>query len=286
MGHYIPNPEDAEREIHVLVTGAGPFYSNNTNPASLIAANLPAALRARTHSGAGAAAVTIHVHATPHPWRVAYAWVREHIPPMLFPPDPGPEPDPPSSPPSPHPPPPPDPPELPSLDIPPPTTSSPTGPADPAASKGPRPNYDLTLFIGMAGPRAYYSLETQAHRDGYLFPDEDGQTMEGDALWAGWGAPAVLEPGFDSEDVWRRWKGGLMDEDVRPSKDAGHFLCDFIFYTGLVEYWRRDPDQDRPVMFLHVPGDYSEGAVQKGVRVTSGLIVALVQSHLDRGKLG
>ena len=62
----------------------------------------------------------------------------------------------------------------------------------------------------MAGPRAYYSLETQAHRDGYLFPDEDGQTMEGDALWAGWGAPAVLEPGFDSEDVWRRWKGGLM----------------------------------------------------------------------------
>ena len=51
-----------------------------------------------------------------------------------------------------------------------------------------------------------------------------------------------------------------------------------------MEYWRRDPERDRPVMFLHVPGEHDEEAVQKGVRITSGLILALVQSHLERGK--
>ena len=73
-----------------------------------------------------------------------------------------------------------------------------------------RPNYDVVLFIGMAAPRQFYTLETHAHRDGYLFPDVDGETMEGDRVWTGMEAPAVLGTGFDTEDVWRRWKGGCV----------------------------------------------------------------------------
>ncbi|KAI4155503.1 MAG: hypothetical protein LQ340_000956, partial [Diploschistes diacapsis] len=74
------------------------------------------------------------------------------------------------------------------------------------------------------------------------------------------------------------------DEDVRPSKDPGRFLCDFIYYTGQLEYWKRNPSGDRPVMFLHVPGDHTEEAIEKGVKVAGGLIMALVQSHVERGK--
>lgn len=78
----------------------------------------------------------------------------------------------------------------------------------------------------------------------------------------------------------------IQEEDLRPSYDAGHFLCDFIYYTGLVEYWKQNPRGDRPVTFLHVPGDYTEEALQRGVKVASGLIVSLVQSHIEKGKFG
>ena len=37
-------------------------------------------------------------------------------------------------------------------------------------------------------------------------------------------------------------------------------------------------------MFLHVPGDYDEAAIKKGVNVASQLIVALVRSHAERRK--
>ena len=41
--------------------------------------------------------------------------------------------------------------------------------------------------------------------------DVDGETMKGDELWQGaFGAPEVLGTGFDAEDVWRRWKSGLL----------------------------------------------------------------------------
>ena len=72
---------------------------------------------------------------------------------------------------------------------------------------------------------------------------------------------------------------------MRPSNDAGRFLCDFIYYTGLVEYLKQNPEGDRPVMFLHVPGEYEEDDIQRGAKIASGLIKALVQSHVECGKL-
>ena len=79
----------------------------------------------------------------------------------------------------------------------------------PSTSKS-QPNYDVVLFIGMAAPRDYYTLETLAHRDGYLFPDVDGKTMQGDEEWKKLGAPGILKTAFDTEDVWRRWKAELV----------------------------------------------------------------------------
>jgi hypothetical protein len=61
----------------------------------------------------------------------------------------------------------------------------------------------------MAAPRPYYTLETRAHRDGYFMPDVDGKTMLGDQVWADIGAPEVLKTGFDTDDVWRRWKNAV-----------------------------------------------------------------------------
>lgn len=73
-----------------------------------------------------------------------------------------------------------------------------------------KPRFDYILHIGMAAPREYFTMETCAHRDRYLGKDESGETMEGDTLWRDeYKAPELLRPGFDAEDVWRRWKSEL-----------------------------------------------------------------------------
>jgi hypothetical protein len=74
-----------------------------------------------------------------------------------------------------------------------------------------------------------------------------------------------------------------QNEDIRPSSDAGHYLCDFTYYTSLVEYWRRNPEGERPVMFFHVPGGAEEKDVERGRRVALGLIAALV-ANWRRGR--
>lgn len=77
-----------------------------------------------------------------------------------------------------------------------------------------------------------------------------------------------------------------QNEDIRPSSDAGHYLCDFTYYTSLVEYWRRNPQGERPVMFFHVPGGAEEKDVERGRRVALGLIAALVANWMKGRERG
>jgi pyroglutamyl-peptidase len=155
------------------------------------------------------------------------------------------------------------------------------------AAKPPKetPNYDMILNIGMAPGRKFFTLETCAHRDGYNKKDVEGKTLERDTLWKEvYKSPEILHTSFDTEDVWRRWKSGLVGEDVRPSNNAGHYLCDFTYYACMLEYWRRDPDGQRPCIFLHVPGGWSAEDVLRGKEVALGLIAACVGSEKARGK--
>ena len=70
-----------------------------------------------------------------------------------------------------------------------------------------------------------------------------------------------------------------QDEDLQPSDDPGRYLCDFVYYTSMVEYWRRDPESARPVMFLHVPDGVTDQDVARGKKVALGLIEALIASE-------
>ena len=148
-----------------------------------------------------------------------------------------------------------------------------------------KPKYDIVLNIGLAPGRKFYTLETLAHRDGYNGKDEDGKTLEGDKSWQSeYNAPEKLCTSFNTEDVWRRWKSGLTDVDLRPSNDAGHYLCDFTYYACMLEYWRREPKGRRPCMFLHVPSGLEEENIGRGRAVALGLITALVASETSKAK--
>lgn len=137
----------------------------------------------------------------------------------------------------------------------------------------------------MAGGRSFYTVETRAHRDGYKLRDVDGNDMEDDIVWReGFQSPEILysdlDAGGDVYERWRRYMEGLdRGADVRVSDDAGRYLCDFIYYSSLVEAWGEE--KDMKVLFLHVPGDTDEAAVERGRRVAVGLIRAMVESWCE-----
>ena len=78
-------------------------------------------------------------------------------------------------------------------------------------------------------------------------------------------------------NCWADWLTPNQDLDVRPSEDAGRYLCDFIYYSSLAELWKRD--EERRVVFLHVPVESDEAAIARGREVLIELIRALVQSR-------
>ncbi|KAL9600737.1 MAG: hypothetical protein Q9219_002978 [cf. Caloplaca sp. 3 TL-2023] len=259
MGSRDLDAEDIKEEIIVLVTGFGPFGNNRINPSHLIASTLPSSFTADNLPN-----IKI-VTATPIP--AEYHLVRNAVPRLLFPQTPA------------------------KARI---NVSAPMGDAlslsledlllvDSTVES--RPRFDFVVHIGMAAPRKYFTMETHAHRDGYVARDEAGESLEGDTFWRDrYEAPETLNPGFDVEDVWRRWKSELVGIDVRTSNDAGRYLCDFIYYASLVEYWRRNPGMKAPVMFLHVPGKIEELDIEIGRKVTLGLIGAMVGSAMrDKG---
>ncbi|KAL8941686.1 MAG: hypothetical protein Q9216_002099 [Gyalolechia sp. 2 TL-2023] len=264
MGSRDPDVEIVKEEVTVLVTGFGvrfplpdlftaaPFGNNRNNPSHLIASTLPSSFTSENLPN-----IKI-IRASPIP--VQYHLVRDVIPRFLFPQ----------------------------------TTAQAAADSSRLAlpltdfplvdsAAGAKPRFDFVLHIGMAAPRKYYTVETCAHRDGYVARDEAGQSLDGDTFWRDeYEAPEILRPGFDTDDVWRRWKSELMGVDIRPSNDAGRFLCDFIYYTSLVEYWRRDPDVMAPAMFLHVPGRFEDLDIETGRKVALGLIAAMVESAIRK----
>lgn len=76
------------------------------------------------------------------------------------------------------------------------------------------PRIDATVHIGMAGPRLFYSIERRGHRDGYAFPDVDGNRLEDEERrkvegedWIWYGCPEEILSHLDTQDVLERWKG-------------------------------------------------------------------------------
>ena len=83
-----------------------------------------------------------------------------------------------------------------------------------------------------------------------------------------WGTcPEILKPTFNCEDVLERWRKNIgTDEiDVRRSDDPGYFLCAFIYFASMAWFWKRQ-EKERPVMFLHVPQETTEEALERGTK--------------------
>jgi pyroglutamyl-peptidase len=148
--------------------------------------------------------------------------------------------------------------------------------------------HDIFLHIGLAASRSFFALERQSFREPYWeIKDIDGETFsKEETLKLFKDCPRILKPTFNCDDVWRRWRSNLStvspNADIRPSDDPGNYLCGFVYYLSMSEFWKRGAEE-RPVMFMHVPDCPTAAEVEEGKKIAVGLIRALVDS---REKLG
>ena len=154
---------------------------------------------------------------------------------------------------------------------------------------------DLVLHIGMASGRKFYAIERYAHRDGYhKNKDLDDRNLALDDGLVQFGdCPAVMTTSLEYSEILARWISNVRGlpatsagfaADCRESTDAGHYLCDYIYFSSLAWFARvnghmeEGKASDRPVLFLHVPPDSDEEMLRKGLDVTVGLIEAMVDT--------
>lgn len=153
---------------------------------------------------------------------------------------------------------------------------------------------DLVLHIGMASGRSFYTAELFGNRDGYyrnkdidgkILPADDGLIHFGDC-------PPAMTTSLNFDEIVKKWKAILLkipgslpghNADCRPSDDAGHYLCDYIYFNSLAWYGRVNNDMQgksasaRPVLFLHVPAESDPETLEEGREVTLALIGAMVE---------
>lgn len=76
------------------------------------------------------------------------------------------------------------------------------------------------------------------------------------------------------------------DAQLRISEDAGHFLCDFIYYSSLSHLYAHHPGKPRKVLFMHVPADANEQTIPRGVEMALGLIRSIAESEVAASEEG
>lgn len=170
---------------------------------------------------------------------------------------------------------------------------------------------DYVLHIGMASSKKQYVLERLGHRDDYTIHDldqrlPDQNSSSDDYPWHG--IPAQLTTDLDVADIKRRWEkylpvsaagpqcqrlgrgpgesnGNIQDNlTLKSSEDAGHFLCDYIYFNSLATCHRAD--QRKRVLFMHVPAvrpepaDLYNNSIDLGREVAIQLLRSLVESEL------
>lgn len=162
---------------------------------------------------------------------------------------------------------------------------------------------DIWLHLGVRVQQDSFTIESQGHRDGYHdYRDITGYSIsKEDCQKLFEGCPDTLETTIDLDDVFSRWRSRLLDSPevspelggvmIRKSKDPGHFICDFLYYTSLAEHWKRrkkdltDGEQyspSMPVLLMNVPTKNSQEQLRRARHVTVNLLRSLAESHQQK----
>lgn len=217
-------------EIHVLVTGFGPFENYPVNPSwqavkALTNTVLTVPTAPKPGNEASSPAGTRQIYITTLEVPTVYDAILERMP---------------------------------GLHATPPVLPRP-GPTSPAPAHLPHRAFDFILHVGV-GRRGAFRVERRGHKYGYNRPDAEGRlapVVPGtDGPVRGFGVgyekmPEELLTVVDVEGVSRSLRETGVESEV--SDDAGHYCCDFIYYASLAQAKRNAEEGGKmtPVQFLH-----------------------------------
>ena len=146
---------------------------------------------------------------------------------------------------------------------------------------------DVVLLFGVAGRRRQLCIETRAQNAAtLLFPDADGRKPSRDMITCR--APVALKSNAPFMRLLSAARGCFP---ARLSRDAGTYLCNYIYWQSL-----QRTDKGRPlVQFVHIP-PLRKTARRSGktasfaqlVRAAEAILIALVsasrQRHCERSE--
>jgi len=115
---------------------------------------------------------------------------------------------------------------------------------------------DALLMFGLASRRKTLCVETRARNSVILIPDATGATARRNAIRLG--APASYVLPSPTQKLLGVLRGAQVP--VRPSRDAGRYLCNYLCWHAAEAARKRRPHL---VAFVHVP-QVRRGARPKG----------------------
>ncbi|KAK6958154.1 hypothetical protein Daesc_000949 [Daldinia eschscholtzii] len=152
----------------------------------------------------------------------------------------------------------------------------------------PERKVDYVIHIGMAGPQHVYSIERRGHRDEYDKQDVDGQLLgdeqrhklEGDK-WIWHDVPEELTTDLEIGRIYKRWVERSPDNlRLQISDDAGHYLCDFIYFSSLAHLYKQE--RLKKVIFFHVPLHSDPESLSRGKELALQLIKSVCEVGLQQ----
>lgn len=158
-------------------------------------------------------------------------------------------------------------------------------------------NLDYVIHLGVHPNLGHgeFLIERLARRNGYKSEDVDG--VIGDEVleepeWSEWSnGPKLIHTTINVDEVIKHAKKHIEEPtNIRPSQDAGHYLCEFVYYRSLLHFHseegkrdgvnlKRSPALERPVIFLHVPPLLSEPAIQLARKVLKSILKSMAHTY-------
>jgi len=128
---------------------------------------------------------------------------------------------------------------------------------------------DVVLLFGLAGRRRHVCVETRArNRASLIFPDATGEKPKSGVIESG--GPAALAGRAPFVRLRHALRQGRVP--ARLSRDAGTYLCNYVFWRAL-----RASGGGPLVQFIHIPSIRQQAfSLPRLTRATEALLIALV----------
>lgn len=142
--------------------------------------------------------------------------------------------------------------------------------------------YAVVLHVGLAASYPTFTLETRAHKHGYVQAGVDGQTPDAATQSRRFAAaPEVLESRLRLAEVRERWDGPAVE--LRESANAGRYLCEYMLFNALASFGEdevmvvKGKTRRSVVGFVHVPLLEVEAKWAWGAEVIAGFVRAMLR---------